>query len=165
MDDDDNVTLTIQNKDQLGFAMSDNGVILQEAMKKAVQMGITNILEVNPTMWMLAMKWGTDIQLFETFDKRFDEDPSWVRDNWPNLFMSTITNYVVRTIKKEREDERKHFLAMMSNVPEIYKECGYTDLAKLEWVEWSKKFGECVEHIMGVEITGLSSRSVGVWSM
>ncbi len=157
-DDEDNVTLTIQDKDQLGFAISDNEEIVQEAMKKArefTQTDTTNILEIHPTMWMLAMKTHTDIEWLEIFDERFGNDPSWVRDSWPSLFMSTITNYVVQTIKQARKEERRYFLAEMPNLYEIYKRCGWMDLAKMDPEEWSQQFGKCVHHDLGVELPGM----------
>ena len=66
------MTLTIQDKDELGLPISDDEEILHKAMKKAqefTQTGIMEILEVDPMMWK----------------EMCNDNPSRVRDHSPTF--------------------------------------------------------------------------------
>lgn len=148
--DQDNVTLTIQDTDQFGVYKEE----LQKVMSFArgyTDADIARILEVDSMMWQEQMTRNSDIEVLDIIDKRFGTDPSWVRDTRPHLFLSTIKNYVVQTIKAAREDERRHFLALARVKPwEIYERCGWLHVAVRDEVSWLKQLKECASSIMGV---------------
>ena len=133
-DDEDNVTLTIQDIDAQGRAIPVSKEILHKAMKKAqglTQTGIMRILEVPSYEW----KWMVENNMEELWvaHPSVRENPLMMREHYLHLFMDTVLKYVVQTISHKKAQERERFMVMLrkpNGLAEIYKLCGWTDLAE-----------------------------------
>ena len=140
MDDECNVTLSIQDKNERGFPVSHNEELLQEAMKKSqelTQAGIKEILEVELEVWKKTF----DIPYLE---EDVDDVPLWARDKLPVLFGCMIENYVMKTLQTAKHEEFMFFKAMINQdgPAEIFKRCGWTDLAELDPAEVERQLDE-----------------------
>ena len=156
--------LTMQDRDELGLPISDDEEILHKAMKKAqefTQTGIMEILEVDPMMWKVMRTPIPDIEDNtgpEDVKERLDDNLSRVRDHSPTLFKRTISKYVVRTIEAARNQEWKHFMTMLlePNGPtEVYRLCGWTDLAEMDRTERARQFVKSKRILATVKLPGL----------
>ena len=133
-DDEDNVTLTIQGRDEQGRSIPVSEEILQKAMKKAQGLTQTDImrnLEVTSWLWKQMVEDNTGEHYVAHPSVR--ENPLIIRDQYFHLFMDTILKHVIQTISHQRAMERERFLIMLrkpNGLAEVYKLCGWTDLAE-----------------------------------
>ena len=133
-DDEDNVTLTIQDIDAQGRAIPISKEILQKAMKKAQGLTQTEIVR-NLKMPSYLWTWMVENNMEELWVVRTSvrENPLMMRDHYLHLFMDTILKYVVHTISHKKAQEWVRFLVLLrkpNGLAEIYKLCGWTDLAE-----------------------------------
>ena len=124
-------------------------------MRKAQELSQTDIkelLEVAPEMWKKMYTPFPDIEDIlgrEGIAERVGNDPSWVRDNESALFGGMITNYVTRTQQLARHMEMRVFKAMINEngLAEVYKRCGWMDLAEINRSELAGLLEECMSRL------------------
>lgn len=154
-DNEYNVLLSIQSKNESGLPVSDEKELLQQAMRKAQELSQTDIkelLEVAPEMWKKMYTPFPDIEDIlgrEGIAERVGNDPSWVRDNESALFGGMIRNYVTRTQQLARHAEMMVFTVMINidRLAEVYKRCGWMDLAEMDRLELAGLLEECMSRL------------------
>ncbi len=153
------MTLTIQDKTALSQPISDDEEILHKAMKKAqefTQAGIMRILKIDQWLWTEMCTPILDIEV--RVGERLYDDPSRVRDRSPSLFIRMISNHVVRSIKAARNREFEHFTKILDEpdgLTEIYRLCGWTDLAEMDRTERLRQFLKSDRALATVKLPGL----------
>ena len=86
---------------------------------------------------------------------------AWViRNHYFHLFTDTILKHVLQTLSHHKSVERKRFANMLSRpngLAEVYKECGWTDLAerkdlaKMDPVKLAKEYDDLCLNKLAME--------------